>query len=50
MLHLSMIGMARDDSAAEAIGELEDIRWANVDRAIDVARAYADVITASRFA
>jgi dihydroorotase len=38
--------MARDDSAAsEAIGELEDIRWANVGRAIDVARAYADVIT-----
>jgi dihydroorotase len=46
MLHLSMIGMARDDSAAqEAIGELEDIRWANVERAIDVARAFADVIT-----
>jgi dihydroorotase len=38
--------MARDDSAAnEAIGELEDIRWANVERAIDVARAFADVIT-----
>jgi dihydroorotase len=46
MLHLSTIGMARDDSVgAEAIGELEDIRWANVERALDVARAYADIIT-----
>lgn len=46
MLHLSSIGMARDDAAGdEAIGELEDLRWANVDRAIEVARAYADVIT-----
>src|ERR1700730_3123901 len=46
MLHLSAIGMARDDSCcAEAIGELEDLRWANVDSAISVARAYADVIT-----
>ena len=26
-------------------GELEEIRWARVDRAIDVARAHADVIT-----
>src|SRR3954453_12923049 len=33
MLHLPMIGMARDDSFAEAIGELEDIRWASVERA-----------------
>jgi len=46
MLHLSAIGMARDDGfGAEAIGELEDIRWANVDSAIAVARAFADVIT-----
>jgi dihydroorotase len=46
MLHLSAIGMARDDQAGgEAIGELEDIRWANVERAIEVARAYAEVIT-----
>ncbi|HLZ28997.1 MAG TPA: amidohydrolase/deacetylase family metallohydrolase [Chloroflexota bacterium] len=46
MLHLSAIGMARDDSfGAEAIGELEDIRWANVERALAVARAYADTIT-----
>jgi dihydroorotase len=46
MLHLSAIGMARDDNfGAQAIGELEDIRWANVDRALEVARAYAEVIT-----
>ena len=46
MLHISSIGMARDDgSPAEAVGELEEIRWARVDRAIDVARAHADVIT-----
>ena len=45
MLHISSIGMARDDgSPAEAVGELEDIRWARVDRAIDIARAHADVI------
>lgn len=46
MLHLSAIGMMRDDSfGAESIGELEDIRWANVDRALEVAHAYAEVIT-----
>jgi dihydroorotase len=46
MLNLSAIGMARDDGfGAEAVGELEDIRWANVDRALQIARAYADVIT-----
>jgi dihydroorotase len=46
MLHLSAIGMMRDDTfGTEAIGELEDIRWANVDRALEVARAYSDVIT-----
>ncbi|HET8630812.1 MAG TPA: amidohydrolase/deacetylase family metallohydrolase [Thermomicrobiales bacterium] len=46
MLHISSIGMARDDGSPEAaVGELEDIRWARVDRAIDVARAHADVIT-----
>jgi dihydroorotase len=46
MLNLSAIGMAHDSGfGAEAIGELEEIRWANVDRAIEVARAYADVIT-----
>ncbi|HET7036527.1 MAG TPA: hypothetical protein VFI42_12665, partial [Thermomicrobiaceae bacterium] len=39
MLHISSIGMARDDgSPGEAVGELEDIRWARVDRAIDIAR------------
>jgi dihydroorotase len=46
MLHLSAIGMMRDDTFGdEAIGELEDIRWANVDHAIEVARAYAELIT-----
>jgi dihydroorotase len=46
MLHLAAIGMARDDNFGdEGVGELEDIRWANVDSAIEVARAYADVIT-----
>jgi dihydroorotase len=45
MLHISSIGMARDDgSPDEAVGELEDIRWARVDRAIDVARAHAERI------
>jgi dihydroorotase len=44
MLHLSSIGMAREENGPEAVGELEDIRWARVDRAIDVARANADVI------
>src|SRR5439155_14315292 len=45
MLHISQIGMARDDgSPTEAVGELEDIRWARVDRAIDVASAHADLI------
>jgi dihydroorotase len=46
MLNLSALGMAHDAGfGGEAVGELEDIRWANVDRAIEVARAYADVIT-----
>lgn len=46
MLNLSTLGMAADHgSRPEAIGELEDIRWAAVDRALEVARAYADVIT-----
>jgi dihydroorotase len=45
MLNISTIGMARDDGAGpEAIGELEELRWANVDRAIEVARAYAGAI------
>jgi dihydroorotase len=43
MLHISSIGMARDDRDG-GVGELEDIRWARVDRAIDVARSHADVI------
>jgi dihydroorotase len=46
MLNLSALGMAQDSGfGAEAVGELEDVRWANVDRAIQVARAYADAIT-----
>jgi dihydroorotase len=46
MLNLSAIGMANDPGfGAEAVGELEDIRWANVERALEVARAYSDVIT-----
>jgi dihydroorotase len=45
MLHIATIGMARDDGASDvAVGELEDIRWARVDRAIAIARAHADVI------
>jgi dihydroorotase len=44
MLNISTIGMARDDGGEEAIGELEELRWANVDRAIEVARAYAGAI------
>lgn len=46
MLHISVIGMATDDEHPDdAVGELEDIRWARVDRAIDVAREHADLIT-----
>ena len=45
MLNISTIGMARDDAGGDAIGELEELRWANVDRAVDIARAYADAIT-----
>jgi dihydroorotase len=46
MLNLSALGMAQDSGFGdEAVGELEDIRWANVDRALEVARAYADVVT-----
>jgi dihydroorotase len=46
MLNLSMLGMAADPhSGTDAVGELEDIRWASVDRALQVARAYAECIT-----
>src|SRR5215469_8522516 len=46
MLNLSAIGMAHDSGfGAEVVGELEEIGWANVARAIEVAQAYADVIT-----
>jgi dihydroorotase len=44
MLHIASIGMARDDRSPHPVGELEDIRWARVDWAIDVARAHADVV------
>src|SRR5213596_1068564 len=44
MLHVASIGMARDDRSPHPVGELEDIRWAHVDWAIDVARAHADVV------
>ena len=44
MLHISSIGMARNDGGPEPVGELEDIRWAHVGRAVDIARAHADVI------
>ncbi|MBM4416839.1 MAG: amidohydrolase/deacetylase family metallohydrolase [Chloroflexi bacterium] len=43
LLHIASIGMAQD-SGPEAAPELEDLRWANVDRAIEVARAHADLI------
>src|SRR5215470_13608866 len=46
MLNISMIGMTPDQGArADAIGELEDIRLAAVDRAVEIARDYAEVIT-----
>ena len=46
MLNISMIGMASDQGARpDAIGELEDIRLAAVDRAVEIARDYAEVIT-----
>jgi len=46
MLNISMIGMTSDRGAhPDAIGELEDIRLAAVDRAVEVARDYAEVIT-----
>jgi dihydroorotase len=46
MLNISMIGMTPVNGAlAGAIGELEDIRLAAVDRAVEIARDYAEVIT-----
>jgi dihydroorotase len=45
LLNLSQIGMARDrGEPGQVVGELEDLRWARVDRAIEVARAHAEVI------
>ena len=46
MLNISILGMAADPGTeADAVGELEDIRWASVDRAVEIAHAFADVIT-----
>jgi dihydroorotase len=46
MLNISMIGMTSDQGARpDGIGELEDIRLAAVDRAVEIARDYAEVIT-----
>ncbi len=52
MLNISMIGMASDQGARQdAIGELEDIRLAAVDRAVEIARDYASRSSrVSRFA
>ena len=44
-LNLSQIGMAQDRGpAGHVVGELEDLRWARVDRAIEVALAHPDVV------
>jgi dihydroorotase len=44
-LHIATIGMAQDAGSPEEVApELSDIRWARVDRAVEVARAHADLI------
>ncbi|HZQ97922.1 MAG TPA: amidohydrolase/deacetylase family metallohydrolase [Chloroflexota bacterium] len=44
-LHIATIGMAQDAGRPEEVApELSDIRWARVDRAVEVARAHADLI------
>ena len=44
-LNISQIGMAQDRGpAGHTVGELEDLRWARVDRAIEVALAHPDVV------
>lgn len=44
-LHIAQIGMAQDSGGTEeAAPELSDIRWARVDRAIEIAKAHADLI------
>lgn len=44
-LNISQIGMAQDRGpAGHIVGELEDLRWARVDRAIEVALAHPDVV------
>src|SRR5688500_10710094 len=45
LLNISQIGMAQDRGpAGHVVGELEDLRWARVDRAIEVALAHPDVV------
>jgi dihydroorotase len=45
LLNISQIGMAQDRGpAGHTVGELEDLRWARVDRAIEVAIAHPDVV------
>lgn len=45
LLHIATIGMAQDGEGEEPPApELSDIRWARVDRAVDIARAHADLI------
>ncbi|MBI3964994.1 MAG: amidohydrolase/deacetylase family metallohydrolase, partial [Chloroflexi bacterium] len=45
MLHISSIGMAREDSRGDqAVGELEPIGWAHPELAVEVAKANPDKI------
>src|SRR5262249_24741002 len=45
LLHIATIGMAQDSGPPEDVApELGDIRWARVDRAVEVAKAHADLI------
>jgi dihydroorotase len=44
-LHIAQIGMAQDSGSTDVTApELSDIRWARVDRAIEIARAHSDLI------
>lgn len=44
-VHIASIGMARDDArGSEAVGELEDLRWADVNGAIEIGKANPDVV------
>ena len=46
LLHIAQIGMAQDGGGGEeeTAPELADIRWARVDRAVEIAHAHADLI------